>query len=192
MARKTIPLTNTQVKQIKPTDKLCKLSDGDGLQLWVKPNGSKLWILDYTHPVSRKRSSISFGAYPSLSIADARKKRAEAKELIVNGVDPKEHREDKKHEQQLTASHTLKSVTADWFAIKQTKIAETTSISLWRNFENHVFPKIGHRPIDKLLAPEVISVLKPLAAKGSLETTSKVIGHINEVMRYAVNTGLRH
>jgi len=192
MARKTTPLTNTQVKQIKPTDKLCKLSDGDGLQLWVKPNGSKLWILDYTHPVSRKRSSISFGAYPSLSIADARKKRAEAKELIVNGVDPKEHRDDKEREQQLTASHTLKSVTADWFAIKQTKIAETTSISLWRNFENHVFPKIGHRPIDKLLAPEVISVLKPLAAKGSLETTSKVIGHINEVMRYAVNTGLLH
>jgi len=166
MSRKTTPLTNTQVKQIKPTDKLRKLSDGDGLQLWVKPNGSKLWMLDYIHLVSRKRSSISFGAYPSLSIADARKKRSEAKELIVNGFDPKEHREDKKREQQLTASHTLKSVATDWFTIRKTKIAKTTSISLWRNFENHVFPKIGHRPIDKLLAPEVISVLKPLAAKG--------------------------
>ena len=55
-----------------------------------------------------------------------------------------------------------------------------------------MFPKIGHRPIDKLLAPEVIIVLKPLAAKGSLETISKIIGHINEVMRYAVNTGLLH
>ncbi|WP_299079229.1 integrase domain-containing protein [uncultured Paraglaciecola sp.] len=192
MARKTAPLTNTQVKQAKPSEKQRKLSDGEGLQLWVKPNGSKLWMLDYTHPVTGKRSSIAFGPYPALSLAEARKKRSEAKELIVSGLDPKEHKDDLLRQSQLAASHTLKSVATDWFAIKQSKIAETTSRSLWRNFENHVFPKLGHRPIDKLLAPEVISVLKPLAAKGSLETTSKVIGHINEVMRYAVNTGLLH
>jgi integrase len=192
MARKTVPLTNTQVKQAKPSDKLRKLSDGDGLQLWVKPNGSKLWMLDYTHPVTGKRSSIAFGPYPALSIAEARKKRAEARELVVSGLDPKEHKDDLLRENKLAANHTLKSVTTDWFAIKQSKIAETTSRSLWRNFENHVFPKLGHRPIDKLLAPEVINALKPLAAKGSLETTSKIIGNLNEVMRFAVNTGLLH
>lgn len=192
MARKTTPLTNTQVKQAKPSDKLCKLSDGDGLQLWVKPNGSKLWMLDYTHPITKKRSSMAFGPYPSLSLADARKRRVEARELIVNGVDPKEHKDDKHREQQLTESYTLESVTTDWFAIKKTQIAETTARSVWRNFENHVFPKLGHRPIDKLLAPEVISVLRPLAAKGTLETISKIIGTINEVMRFAVNTGLLH
>jgi integrase len=192
MARKTTPLTNTQVKQAKPSDKLCKLSDGDGLQLWVKPNGSKLWMLDYTHPITKKRSSMAFGPYPALSLADARKRRAEARELIVNGVDPKEHKDDKHRELQLTESYTLKSVTTDWFAIKKTQIAETTARSVWRNFKNHVFPKLGHRPIDKLLAPEVIGVLKPLAAKGTLETTSKIIGNINEVMRFAVNTGLLH
>ena len=52
MARTTNPLTNTQVKQAKPVDKLYKLSDGDGLQLWVKPNGSKSWLLDYTNPIN--------------------------------------------------------------------------------------------------------------------------------------------
>lgn len=192
MARKATPLTNTQVKQTKPSDKLCKLSDGDGLQLWVKPSGSKLWMLDYTHPITKKRSSMAFGPYPALTLADARKRRAEARELIVNGVDPKEHKDDKHRERQLAESYTLKSVATDWFAIKKTQVAETTARSVWRNFENHVFPKLGHRPIDKLLAPEVISVLRPLAAKGTLETTSKIIGSINEVMRFAVNTGLLH
>lgn len=192
MARSVVPLTNTQVKQVKSAEKLVKLSDGGGLQLWVKPNGSKLWMLDYTHPITKKRSSVAFGAYPAVSIADARKKRAESKELIANGIDPKEYKDDKQRESQLAAQHTLFSVATDWFIIKKTTIAETTSRSLWRNFENHVFPKLGHRPIDKLLAPEVISVLKPLAAKGSLETTSKIIGNINEVMRFAVNTGLLH
>jgi integrase len=192
MARKTVPLTNTQVKQAKPSEKVRKFFDGDGLQLLVKPNGSKLWMLDYTHPITGKRSSISFGPYPALSLADARKKRAEARELIVSGLDPKEHKEDLLREKQLAASHTLQSVTTDWFKVKKEKVAETTARSLWRHFENHVFPKLGHRPIDKLLAPEVISVLKPLAAKGSLETTSKIIGNLNQVMKFAVNTGLLH
>ena len=48
----------------------------------------------------------------------------------------------------------------DWFAIKKTTIAENTAKSLWRKFENHVFPKLGHRPIDKILAPEAIEAFK--------------------------------
>jgi len=87
---------------------------------------------------------------------------------------------------------TLEYIAREWFEIKKTKIAETTSISLCRNFENHLFQKIGHRPIDKLLAPEVIKVLKPLAGKGSLETLHKIIGHLNEIMKHAVNTGRIH
>lgn len=192
MARTTTPLTNTQVKQSKPTDKRQKLSDGGGLQLWISTNGSKSWMLDYIHPVTKKRSSISFGIYPAVSLAEARTKRGEAKALIAKGIDPKEAREDNSRQQDLANSHTLKSVASDWFDVKKTTIAETTSKSLWRNFDKHLFPKLGHRPIDKLLAPEVIEVLKPLANRGTLETTSKIIGHLNEVMTYAVNTGRLH
>ena len=173
MATRTKPLTNTEVKQAKGKDKIFKLSDGNGLQLRVMPNGSKQWLLDYRKPYNKKRTSLSFGNYPEVSLAQARKKRDDARELLAQDIDPKEHKDDKFRDKQLAATHTFESVASDWFAIKKTKIAETTSISLWRNFENHIFPKIGHRPIDKLLAPEVIDVLKPLAAKGSLETVSQ-------------------
>ncbi|GHB64562.1 hypothetical protein GCM10008107_12150 [Psychrosphaera saromensis] len=159
MARTTTPLTNTQVKQSKPTDKRQKLSDGGGLQLWISPNGSKSWMLDYIHPITKKRLSMSFGIYPAVSLADARKKRAEAKELIANGIDPKEHREDQSRLQELTNSHTLQTVASDWFEIKKSKVAETTSKSLWRNFDKHLFPKLGHRPIDKF-NPKRSSALK--------------------------------
>lgn len=192
MARKATPLTNTQVKQEKPTDKLCKLSDGDGLQLWVKPNGSKLWMLDYTHPITKKRSSLAFGPYPALSLAEARKKRSEAKELLAQKIDPKEYRDDQLRQKQLSASNTLECVAASWFDIKKTKIASTTARSVWRSIENHILPSLSHRPIDKILAPEAIDVLKPIAAKGSLETTSKLISYLNQVMNFAVNTGLLH
>ena len=83
MARTTTPLTNTQIKQSKPKDKLFKLSDGGGLQLWVKPNGTKSWVLDYINPINKKRSSLSIGMFPSISLAEAIKVRGKAKELLA-------------------------------------------------------------------------------------------------------------
>jgi integrase len=192
MAIRTTPLTNTEVKQAKAKDKQYKLSDGDGLQLRVMPNGSKQWLLDYIKPISKKRTSMTFGKYPAVSLAEARKKRVAARELLAKDIDPKEFKDDKHREQLLSASNTLKSVATDWFVIKKTTIAESTAKSLWRKFENHVFPKLGHRPIDKILAPEAIEALKPLAAKGNLETTGKIIGHLNNIMTHAVNTGILH
>jgi integrase len=192
MAIRTKPLTNTEVKQAKPKDKMYKLSDGSGLQLRIMPNGSKQWLLDYLKPYNKKRTSISLGSYPEVSLANARKKRVSAKELLAKDIDPKEYKDDKHREQLLSANNTFKSVATDWFAIKKTTVAEVTAKSLWRKFENHVFPKLGHRPIDKILAPEAIEALKPLAAKGNLETTGKIIGHLNNVMNHAVNTGILH
>ena len=185
-------LSNSKVKESHANGKVHKLRDGDGLHLRIRPNGSMSWVLDYVQPYTKKRISISFGTYPEVSLAQARKKRTEAKELLAQNIDPKEQRDDKHREQTLAASHTLKSVATDWFEIKKTTIAENTATSLWRKFENHVFPKLGHRPIDKILAPEAIEALKPLAAKGNLETTGKIIGHLNNIMTHAVNTGILH
>jgi integrase len=185
-------LSNAKVKESHANGKVHKLRDGDGLHLRIRPNGSMSWVLDYVQPYTKKRISISFGTYPEISLAQVRKKRTEAKELLAQDIDPKEHRDDKHHEQTLAAKHTLKSVATEWFVIKKTTIAENTATSLWRKFENHVFPKLGHRPIDKILAPEAIEALKPLAAKGNLETTGKIIGHLNNIMNHAVNTGILH
>ena len=125
MARGVTPLTNTQVKQAKPKDKQYKLSDGSGLQLRIKPSGAKSWLFDYVKPVTKKRSSMGFGTFPEVTLAEARKKRVQARELLAQDIDPKEFKEDQLRDKQLAASHTLKSVATDWFAIKKTKIAET-------------------------------------------------------------------
>jgi hypothetical protein len=79
MARSVTPLTNTEVKQAKPKDKLYKLSDGGGLLLRVKPNGFKTWIFDYYKPHTKSRTSIGFGSYPEVSLANARKNRDHAR-----------------------------------------------------------------------------------------------------------------
>ena len=89
MAKTVTPLNNTQVKQAKPKEKEYTLSDGEGLQLRVRANGSKIWVLKYTHPISKKRTNLSFGKYPDVSIAQAREKRKNARELLAQQIDPK-------------------------------------------------------------------------------------------------------
>ena len=81
MPRITKPLTHTEVSQAKPKDKINDLSDGGGLQLRIKPNGSKIWQLNYFRPYTKKRTSISFGPYPAVTLADARSKKKEARAL---------------------------------------------------------------------------------------------------------------
>jgi len=75
MARSVTPLSNNEVKQEKPKDKLYKLADGGGLQLRIMPNGSKKWLLNCFKPFTKKRTSLSLGTYQEVSILEARKKR---------------------------------------------------------------------------------------------------------------------
>ena len=133
MARITTPLTNTQVEKTKPKDKVYNLFDGGGLQLRVKPNGSKLWIFDYYRPYTKKRTSLSFGTYPSTSLATARKKRDEAKALLAKGTDPKEHREESNRQHEAAAGNTLEQVARHWLEVKKSKISEDHATDTWRS-----------------------------------------------------------
>ncbi len=121
MARTTRPLTNTEVKQAKPKDKIYTLSDGAGLQLRIKPNGSKLWLLDYLKPYTKTRTCLSFGSYPNLSLADARRKRDGAKALLSKDIDPKEHRDEKSRLDEILHSNTLEHIAAKWLEVKKPK-----------------------------------------------------------------------
>jgi len=189
---KTNPLTNTEVKQAKPREKVYKLSDGKGLQLRVKPNGNKSWLLDYVKPHTGKRSSIGFGGYPEVSLADARKLRDSARQGLAKGIDPKEHKDEIKRVQQEKHANTFFHVATNWFEIKKTEIKADTAKDLWRSLEIHLFPSLAKYPISKITAPIVIDELKPIAAKGTLETVKRLSQRLNEIMTYAVNTGLIH
>lgn len=95
---KTTPLTNTEVKLSKPTLKEGKLiarkiSDGDGLQLKIAPNGTKSWILNFKCPNAKKMTSMSFGLYPAITLAEARKLRQSARELLAKGLNPKQEKD---------------------------------------------------------------------------------------------------
>ena len=87
MPKRILPLSDLQVKNAKPQENQYKLMDGFGLFLLVTPTNGKLWHFDYRY--GGKRKTLAFGAYPSLSLSDARHHRADAKKLLANGVRPR-------------------------------------------------------------------------------------------------------
>lgn len=190
MARTAKPLTNTEIKQAKPKDKVYSLSDGLGLQLRVKPNGSKLWLFDYLRPYTKKRTCLSFGSYPELSLAEARRKRDTARELLAKDIDPQERRDENIRMKKAAFSNTLQSIASQWLETKKSKVSIEHANDSWRSLEIHIFPKLGKLPIHKITAVKVIEVIRPLAAKGSLETVKRVCQRLNEIMVYAVNAGV--
>ncbi|AZE91338.1 Phage integrase [Pseudomonas orientalis] len=66
MPAQNLRLSDRQLKGAKPTSKDYVLTDGDGLQLRVRSNGSLLWNFNYREPVTKKRINIGFGTYPEL------------------------------------------------------------------------------------------------------------------------------
>ncbi|WP_159653842.1 tyrosine-type recombinase/integrase [Vibrio atypicus] len=190
MARRVVPLTDKKVKSLKPAGKETIASDGKGLQLRIMPNGTKSWRFVYKSPATGKRSNMTLGKYPELSIANARKIVEGYRELVALEIDPKHHRKEEKEKSEAIHQHTLFNVSQKWMELKRTEVTEDYAKDIWRSFELHVFPTLSSKPISMITAQSVIETLKVVEAKGSLETVRRLTQRLNEVMVYAMNCGL--
>ena len=190
MARVTTPLTDTEVKQAKPKDKEYSLVDGAGLMLRVKPNGSKLWLFNYYRPYIKKRANIGFGKYPEVSLLKARKKRDEARSLLVDNIDPKDHRSEQSQQKKEAIENTFGVVAQKWFELKLTQVKEETANHAYKGLKRHVLPTLANLPLDTIKPKAIITLLTPIANKGSLETVKRLCRNINEIMRLGVAQGI--
>ncbi|MCO4147249.1 integrase domain-containing protein [Enterobacter roggenkampii] len=190
MARTTRPLTNTEVLRAKALEKDLTLHDGDGLFLIVKTSGKKLWRFRYQRPATKQRTMMGLGAFPALSLADARGLRADYLALLANGIDPQVQAEVAEEEQQIALDSIFSTVAANWFQLKNKSVTPDYAKDIWRSLEKDVFPAIGEIPVQQIKARTLVEALEPIKARGALETVRRLVQRINEIMIYAVNTGL--
>jgi len=122
MARTTRPLTSTEVLRSKATDKDKTLHDGDGLFMVVKTTGKKLWRFRYQRPITKKRTMIGLGAFPALSLADARRLRADYLSLLANGIAPQAQAKQVTDQQQTAIDSIFSTVAANWFTLKEASV----------------------------------------------------------------------
>lgn len=194
MARIVKPLTATEINNAKPKDKDYSLSDGNGLFLAITKI-SKIWRFQYYKPFSKKRTIISLGSYPALSLADARQKRDEYRGLLAQNIDPQEHNLKLTQQKLRENAFTLNSVAQDWLRLKENEVRAgqlkpVTFEDIKRRLQRHLFDEVGHFSIHDISAPLMIEKFRRLEREGKLDTLHRVIGYLNNIMIYAVNSSI--
>ncbi len=180
-------LTETAVKAAKPSAKVAKLSDSGGLQLWISPEGGKYWRLAYRF--DGKQKVLALGAYPAVSLKDARAARDAAKRDLAAGRDPNQKKKLDRLEAEAVALQTFDALTAEFLAKKRREGKADTTLSKLDWLLGLASPDLGPRPIAAITAPEVLAVLRKVETRGRLETASRMRAVIGEVFRYAIATG---
>ena len=175
-----MPLSARLVDSAKPSEKIRKLSDGGGLQLWIMPSGSKLWRWAYRYGGKQKVQAL--GAYPVTSLAEAREKREAQRKILATGMDPALLRK-------ISQENTFNSVADDWIEHqKKLKRAEAT-IKKQKWLLSFAREAIGSRPISEITPVEILAVLRGLQDRERLESASRARTTIGAVFRYAISLG---
>lgn len=183
-----MPLSDAKIRTLKPKAKPYKAGDFDGLYLTVTPTGSRLWHLKYRIDGREKR--LSFGAYPDVSLADARKLKDQARATLAKGSDPGAAKQEQKRANRERRGITF-AAQADAFidkARREGKAAATMSKLEW--LLGMACAEFGTTPITDITAPMILTCLRRVEAKGNYETAKRLRAKIGGVFRYAVANGV--
>ena len=176
----------TTVTSAKPREREYKLTDGAGLYLLVKPNGTKLWRLNYAY--LGKQRTLSFGAWPDVGLADARERRDEARKLIAAGLDPSHEAKLAEARAMLSEENSFKLVAEEWVAKQEREGMAEITLSKIRWLLAKAYPRIGNRAVAKITAQEVLAVLRSIEATGRYESARRMRSVLSRVFRYAIAT----
>jgi len=190
-------LNDKAAQAARSRDKQYGISDGDGLTMIIKPNGTKLWWLRYRF--GGKAKTLSLGEYPFVTLREARDKSYEAKKLLADNIDPSAAKISAKQllietvlKEQFDATTTFENVAREWIAkfSKSNNWAESHSSKVIGRLENDIFPWLGERAIGEIVPTELLSVVRRVEQRGALESAHRVLNSCSRIFRYAVASGL--
>ncbi len=179
-------ISDTAIKSAKPrADKPYKLPDEKGMYLYIHTNGSKYFRLDYRF--AGKRKTLALGVYPETTLKEAREKREAARKLIMDGVDPNENKKAIKASKSESALNNFEVIAREWGAKHVNNWGDKNNRSK-RMLEKNVFPWLGNKPIIDILPMDILSCLRRVEDRGTIETAHRTLQICGQVFRYAVAT----
>ena len=181
-------LTDTFVRQVKHTGKASgdKYADGGGMYLLVKAGG-RYWRMDYTH--AEKRKTLALGVYPEVSLAKARQRRTEARELLAEGLDPGVDKRAEKLATRVAAANTFEAVAREFHATQASGWSPRYASRWIERMEKDLFPHIGKLTLPSITAPVLLDALRKVEKRGANETAHTLRQTAGQVFRYGVQTG---
>jgi integrase len=187
--KRVLPLTELQIRHAKPREKVYSLHDGGGLSIEIMPTGSKIWRMRFQQ-AGRGGNRLTFGPYPEITLAAAREKRLATRRLILEGIDPAKHREDKKRAAAEKASNTFEKVAREWHGNKVPTWSERTATNTLRRLELDIFRAIGSRPIHEIKHQELIAALRKIEGRGAHEVAHRLKAVCAQIFSYGIQIGL--
>lgn len=178
-----MPLNIAQIKAAKPSAKPLRLYDEKGLYLEISPSGSKLWRLKYRFGGKEKR--LALGAFPEVSLADARKKCLEKRALLAENIDPSEAKKQAKLEA-IVEFQTFEKIARQWHQNNLEKWTPGHAARLLRGLEKDIFPYLGNRQLSSISALDMLDVLRKIEARGALETAHRELSTCSQVFRFGL------
>ena len=179
-------LTAVAIKAAKGRDRPYKLTDGDGLFLYVTPNGGRYWRMNYRH--LGKQKTLAFGVYPDTGLADAREQRDAARKLLARGEDPAERIKLDRIAATVAASNSFKAVADEWLVKVELEDRSAATMKKLRWLLDFINASVGKRPIASISAQELLVMLRKMEGKGKYETAKRLRSTCSQIFRYAIAT----
>ncbi len=177
-----MPLNDLRCKNAKPKNTPYKLSDTEGLYLYITPKGKKTWRIKYRY--LGKEKTLTIGSYPAVPLQEARKLRGEAKEQLRNGVDPSYQRAEQRRKATEKATQTLRLVATAWFNRYYDTWSPEHAKRLWYRFEKDILSKLGHVPITNLTPQMLLHRLQKIEEKSS-ERAIRTLFYLSRIFEFA-------
>lgn len=180
-------LTDTFVRQAKYSGRPAgdKYSDGGGLFLHVTAT-NKYWRQAYRF--GGRQKLLAHGIYPAVSLAQARKRRDEARALLAEGIDPSDAKREARAARVAAEANTFELVAREYHKVKATGWSVKYARKWLTGMESYLFPSIGRRPIASITPRQVLDVLRLVEKRGILDTAHTLRQNAGQVFRYAVQT----
>ncbi|WES69653.1 tyrosine-type recombinase/integrase [Superficieibacter sp. HKU1] len=180
-------LTATEIKAARPKEKAYKLSDGGGMYLEIFPNGTKSWRLKYR--IGGKEKRVVFGVYPTVTLAEARAKRDEAKRMLAAGGDPGQEKQADKQAKAMAVANSFERLALEWHEHKRLNWSVGYASDILEYLKKDIFPYIGTRSITDIKPAEMLAVLRKMEQRGVLDKLKKTRQACRQIFTYAVITG---
>jgi integrase len=182
-----MPITDAALRNAKGGIKPYKISDGGGLHLLVRPDGARYWRLAYRF--TAKQKTLAIGVYPTVTLAEARRTRDEAKKQLAAGIDPGETKKRAKRAAKLSAENTFEPIAREFVSKQGNRWSVKHAQNYLRRLEIDIFPALGKRPIADIDAPELLDVLRNIEARGAFDLAHRLLQRSSQIFRYGISTG---
>ena len=183
-----MPLGDTFVRQVKPSGKTSgdSYADGGGMYLLVKPAG-KYWRMDYRFALKRK--TLALGVYPAVTLAQARRKRDDAKARLAEGIDPGVVKQAEKAAKAIAGENTFEAVAREYHNVKKNGWSEKYAAKWLRGLEKDIFPYVGRMQLTDITAPMMLNAIRKVEDRGNRDAAHTLSQNSGQVFRYAIQTG---